>query len=130
MEGILPPPPPRGLCCLMAAVSIPLLPGDRLVATSASTSVPLARRRWDHYFTAAEKEVTLEDSRRCFSFCARWSCVFERLFLLLCKLVCVCVCVCVRADQPPRVLNRIYSARAGTSQTLHSMSAPCRKKSP
>lgn len=78
-------PPPRGLCHLMATVSIPLLPGDRLVATSASTSVPLARWRWDHYFAAAEKEVTLEDSRPRFSFCARWSCVFERLFLLLCS---------------------------------------------
>lgn len=54
-------------------------------------------------------------------------CVWEAISASV-QLVCVCVCADQATPPPLRVLNRIYSARAGTSQTLHSMSAPCRKE--
>ena len=130
VEGILSPPThhPRGLCRLMAAVSIPPLPGGQVGGDlSFHLSAPctlevgsLLHRRWERgdlgrlaALLPFLREVAV--------------CVWEAISACPQPL-----CVCVRADQfaSPRVLNRIYSGRAGTSQTLHSMSAPCRKKSP
>lgn len=60
---------PCGLRCLMAAISLPDagkkgFPGDRLEGDLGSHLGALIRRRWDHYCTYAEEEVTLDGDKR------------------------------------------------------------------
>lgn len=78
-------------------------------------TLPLLRKRWP-WKTRGPASLSVRGGHVClrgyFCFCA----------------ASVCLCVRWSGHPPPRVLNRIYSARAGTSQTLHSMSAPCRKE--
>lgn len=82
----------------MVAISIPdagrkRFPWDKLEGGPGSHLGALTRLGWDRYCTYFKEEVTLENDKslatRLFfdaGIGVKWSCVFERIFLLMCVL--------------------------------------------